>query len=69
METLKFKTNIKCDGCIATITPFLTPENGIEKWAVDLQSPDRILTVETDHSAGEVAELLEKAGYAAAEIA
>ena len=69
METLKFKTNIKCDGCIATITPFLTPENGIEKWAVDLQSPDRILTVETDHSAGEVTGLLEKAGYAAAEIA
>ena len=69
METLKFKTNIKCDGCIATITPFLTPENGIEKWAVDLQSPDRILTVETDDSAGKVTELLEKAGYKAAEIA
>ena len=69
METLKFKTNIKCGGCIAAVTPILTAENGIEKWAVDLQSPDRILTVETDDSAGKVTELLEKAGYKAAEIA
>ncbi|SEJ71372.1 copper chaperone [Dyadobacter koreensis] len=69
METLKFKTNIKCGGCIAAVTPFLTAENGIDKWEVDLQNPDRILSVETDKSAGEVAEVLKKAGYAAEPIA
>lgn len=69
METIKFKTNIKCGGCIAAVTPFLTADNGIEKWAVDLQSPDRILSVETDKSAEEVADVVKKAGYLATEIA
>lgn len=69
METLKFKTNIKCGGCIAAVTPFLTGENGIDKWEVDLQNPERILSVETDKSAGEVAEVVKKAGYVAEPIA
>jgi copper chaperone len=69
METLKFKTNIKCSGCIATVTPFLDGNDNIEKWQVDLLSPERILTVETAHSAGDVTELVKKAGYTAEEIA
>lgn len=68
METLKFKTNIKCGGCVATVTPFLNADENIEKWGVDLLSADRILTVETDHSSQEVTELLKKAGYVAEEI-
>lgn len=68
METLKFKTNIKCGGCIATVTPFLNGDENIEKWQVDLESADRILTVETVHSADEVTELVKKAGYNAEEI-
>lgn len=69
METLKFKTNIKCGGCIATVTPFLNADENIEKWGVDLLSADRVLTVETNHSSNEVTELLKKAGYVAEEIA
>ena len=68
METLKFKTNIKCGGCIATVTPFLNADENIEKWQVDLENPDRILTVETGHSANEITELVKKAGYNAQEI-
>jgi len=68
METLKFKTNIKCGGCIATVTPFLNGDENIENWQVDLESADRILTVETVHSADEVTELVKKAGYNAEEI-
>ena len=69
METLKFKTNIKCGGCIATVTPYLNADENIEKWGVDLLSADRVLTVETNHSSNEVTELLKKAGYVAEEIA
>ncbi|MCE6993001.1 heavy-metal-associated domain-containing protein [Dyadobacter sp. CY323] len=69
METLKFKTNIKCGGCVDTITPFLNEDNSIENWQVDLQSPERILKVETSHSPKEIAELMKKAGYTAEEIA
>jgi len=69
METLKFKTNIKCGGCIATVTPFLNADENIEKWGVDLLSADRVLTVETNHSSEEVTKLVKKAGYTAEEIA
>ncbi len=70
MKTLKFKTNVKCGGCVATITPFLNSEKGIARWSVDTASPQRILTVETAGlSAGEVVEILKKAGYQAELIA
>ena len=69
METIKFKTNIKCGGCIATVTPFFNADENIEKWGVDLLSADRVLTVETNHSSEEVTKLVKKAGYTAEEIA
>jgi copper chaperone CopZ len=69
METLKFKTNIKCGNCVATVTPFLNNDENVENWAVDLANPDRTLKVETSHSAAEIEELIKKAGYVAQEIA
>jgi len=69
METLKFKTNIKCGGCIATVTPFLNQDNAIENWNVDLESPERILKVQTSKTPQEIADLMRKAGYNAEEIA
>lgn len=69
MNTLKFKTSIKCGGCIATVTPFLNKIEGISKWSVDTNSPDKILTVETDNStAEEVILVLKHAGYQATPI-
>lgn len=68
METLKFKTNIKCGGCIATVTPFLDDVKGIDSWEVDTNSPEKILTVEGTASTGEVIQLIEKAGYMAEKI-
>ena len=46
MTTFKFKTNINCNGCIATVTPFLNSETTIQNWNVDIQNPNKILTVE-----------------------
>lgn len=68
METLQFKTNIKCGGCVATVSPFLNADENIEKWSVDLQSTDRVLTVETNDSPEKITELIKKAGYSAEEI-
>lgn len=70
METLKFKTNIKCSGCIAAVTPFLNDLPEIEKWSVDTENPEKILTVEADDqlTAETVVKTLEKAGYVAAEV-
>lgn len=67
METLKFKTNIKCGGCIATVTPVLNNIPEIAKWEVDIDNPEKILTLETNEQldAETVINALEKVGYTA----
>jgi copper chaperone len=70
METVQFKTNIKCSGCIATVTPALNELVGQDNWEVDLQSPDKILTISTDDaSTQEIKQAVEKAGYKAEPVA
>ena len=69
MKTLKFKTNIQCGGCIATVTPYLHRLNGIGYWDEDTTYPSKILTIETDKiQAGEVIAALKNAGYKAEQI-
>lgn len=69
MAELLFKTNIKCNGCIAKVTPFLDGEKQIDEWKVDLESPERILSVKSETLSSEsVIELLKKAGYTAVEV-
>jgi copper chaperone len=69
MNTLKFKTNIKCNNCVATVTTFLNDSEKVKEWKVDLESPDRILTITgEDITAGFVKNILLKAGYKAEEI-
>ena len=66
METLKFKTNVNCGGCIATVTPHLNQVKGIEKWSVDTTNPMKVLTVETSGlDADVIVETLKNAGYKA----
>jgi len=70
METLKFKTTIKCSGCVATVTPGLNSAVGENNWQVDLQSPDKVLTVQANDKdkASEVIKKLQEAGYKAEAI-
>ncbi|MCK9616919.1 MAG: hypothetical protein M0R21_03700 [Lentimicrobiaceae bacterium] len=69
MITLQFKTNLKCGGCVAAITPFLNSDPNIHSWSADINSPDKILLVSGEHLTGEyVIELLKKAGYIAVSV-
>lgn len=70
MKTIKLKTNIKCDGCISTVTPFLAKVEGLENWSVDLKDPARTMTAEVkdETSEAEVQEALAEAGYSAERI-
>ena len=70
METLKFKTNIKCGGCVANVTPFLNEMPEIAKWSVDTDNPEKILTIEIKDQldAEKVIDTLEKAGYVATSL-
>ncbi len=70
METVQFKTNIKCSGCIATVTPVLNELAGQDNWEVDLLSPDKVLTVSTENAnEAQIKQAIEKAGYKAEALA
>jgi copper chaperone CopZ len=68
MEPLKFKTNIKCAGCVATVTPFLNEALGEEKWNVDYNDPSKVLTVNDVQDVNTVVRAVEKAGYRAEQL-
>lgn len=64
MEKLQFKTNINCGNCVRAVTGFLNDVEGIEKWEVDTDDPDKILTVEGAHlQTGAIIEAVEDAGF------
>lgn len=63
METLKFKTNINCGGCIRSVTGFIEEVKGIDHWEVDTENPDKILTVKGNVSPEAVVEAVEEAGF------
>lgn len=68
MKENKYKTNIKCTGCVATVTPFLDAAVGERNWEVDLNDPSRTLTVNVGTDKETVIAALQKAGYKAEKI-
>ncbi len=69
MNTYKFKTNINCGGCIASVTPHLNGNNNINDWKVDTSTPNKVLTVSTENlGKEELKAIIAKAGFKAEEI-
>jgi copper chaperone CopZ len=68
METIKFKTTIKCSGCVTKVTPFLNEALGENNWQVDYNNPAKVLTVHGQEDSTKIIEAVEKAGYKAEEI-
>ena len=67
---LQFKTNINCGNCVRTVTGFINEVKGIEKWDVDIENPEKILTVEGENLTAEaVIEAVEEAGFDAKPVA
>jgi copper chaperone CopZ len=66
MDTVNFKTNIKCSGCVAQVTPELNKAVGESNWQVDTASPDKTLSVSAnDVSVDKIVEAVKKAGFKA----
>ena len=64
MKTLKFKTNINCNNCIRSVTPFLNEVDSIDEWSVDIDNENKILTVESDTGLeSDIVEAVKKAGF------
>jgi len=63
-NTLKFKTNINCMGCVSKVTPELDKLTAIENWEVDIRNKDKVLTVEaSSDKQDEIISAVEKAGF------
>lgn len=45
MEAIKFRTNIKCSGCLTTVAPFLNEVAGLHNWEVDINDPAKVFMV------------------------
>lgn len=68
-KTFKFKTTLKCGGCVAKITPVLNSMKNVAEWSVDLNNPDRVLTVTLkDGDIHSVQKAVRGAGYTIEEI-
>ncbi len=64
MKKAVYKTNINCGGCIASVTPFLEKAQSVEKWSVDTESKNKLLTVEGSAlNKDEVVDLVKSAGF------
>jgi copper chaperone CopZ len=64
MEKLQFKTNINCNNCVRSVTGFINDVEGIQSWKVDIDNPDKILTVEGEGIIAEaIIEAIEDAGF------
>ena len=64
MNTMIFKTNAKCEGCLAKIEEILQGKISREEWNLDLSDSNRPLTVASDKlTADDVVKLISKAGF------
>jgi copper chaperone len=63
MKSYKFKTNINCNGCVNTVTPYLNQLESAE-WKVDIKDKRKILEVHSDQvSQMDIMEKVREAGY------
>jgi copper chaperone CopZ len=66
MKTIELKTNIMCSSCIAKVTPDLNEVAGETNWKVDIQNPNKTLTVNGGGiTEEEIIHAVEKAGFKA----
>ncbi|MCE2734747.1 MAG: heavy-metal-associated domain-containing protein [Cyclobacteriaceae bacterium] len=63
MKTIHYKTNLKCSGCVAKVTPFLNEISGEGNWSVDLHQPIKYVLVNADISFEKIKQAFDKAGF------
>lgn len=69
MNSIRFKTDLRCNHCITKIQPYLGGMKEVVSWVVDLDSEDHTLTVEGKEIGEEkIVNALKKEGYSAVRI-
>lgn len=63
-KAIKFKTNLNCGGCVAKVQNDLDNAAGIGNWSVDINNPDKILTVNSQGiTDDEVLSIIKRKGF------
>lgn len=61
-----FKTNLKCSGCVDKLSTHLNKNKDITLWNADLDSDDKVLTIESEKMEPEkLKQIIEEAGFKA----
>jgi len=65
MKTFKFKTSLNDTFAIEAIKPYFNYKSKIKQWEVDMEHPEKILTITTDFSEKDIVEMLKNIGFSA----
>ena len=66
MEKINLKTDLSCQHCVKAVEPILKNETGISDYSIDLQHPDKLVTIESeDADIDNVIGKFSEAGYRA----
>lgn len=69
-QTLQFKTNLNCGGCVSKVQSDLDQTVGEGKWDVDIDNSDKVLTVKSNGvTESEVIAIVESKGFKAEPLA
>jgi len=64
MTKNQYRTNLNCGSCVAAVKPLLDDDASIERWSVDTDDPNKVLTVEGKKVSTENVEaLVSRAGF------
>jgi len=69
MELVKIKTDLSCKHCVMKVEPLLKNVNGIVDYSIDLEHPDKLVTISSDSA--DINALIsgfKKAGYQAKKL-
>lgn len=48
MDKIQFKTDLSCQHCVKTVEPILKNESGIKNYDINLEHPDKLVTIESE---------------------
>lgn len=48
MEKIVLKTDLSCQHCVRKVEPVLKSENGIVDYSIDLEHPDKLVTISSE---------------------
>lgn len=48
MEKIVLKTDLSCKHCVMRVEPVLKAEKGVANYSIDLEHPDKLVTISSD---------------------